>query len=317
MLHFRSFRNTDIPGLVDVWNESFIGRGCSQLRNCSILERYLFSKPFFAADGLIVALEDDQRVGFAHAGFGPNLRETGLSHQSGVLCVIGVRPMFRRRGIGSELLSRCEDYLQTKGAANLFAGPMKPLAPFYFGLYGGADLPGFLASDEAAAPFLEYNGYVAGDTCLVFQRALDEQVNIVDARFPNLRKKYSLRVMPRATIGTWWQEALLGPIDPLEFRIEETLTGRVAARCEVYEMEAFSWRWGVPSVGVQNIAVHDDIRRQGIGRFLLAQLLRYLQEQYFGLVEVQVMERNQAGVKLLRSLGFEQVDFGRQYKQAH
>ena len=43
------------------------------------------------------------------------------------------------------------------------------------------------------------------------------------------------------------------------------------------------------------------------------QLLRYLQEQYFGLVEVQVPERNESGTRLFKSLGFVQVDAGRAY----
>jgi ribosomal protein S18 acetylase RimI-like enzyme len=79
-------------------------------------------------------------------------------------------------------------------------------------------------------------------------------------------------------------------------------------------MEGFTWRWGVPSSGILSIQVREDLRRQGLGRFLVAQILRYLQEQYYGIIEVQVMERNQAAVKLFQSLGFEQVDFGRQYR---
>jgi len=80
-------------------------------------------------------------------------------------------------------------------------------------------------------------------------------------------------------------------------------------------METFSWTWGLPTVGVVNVEVLADLRRQGLAKFLLANLLRYLQEQYFALVEMQTAERNQVAVKLCRSLGFEQVDFGRTYRR--
>jgi ribosomal protein S18 acetylase RimI-like enzyme len=65
------------------------------------------------------------------------------------------------------------------------------------------------------------------------------------------------------------------------------------------------------------LQVREDLRRQGIAKFLMSQILRYLQEQYFGIVEIQSMERNQPAVKLIKSCGFEQVDFGRMYKLEH
>ena len=155
----------------------------------------------------------------------------------------------------------------------------------------------------------------ACDTCLVFQRRLDQPVNVTDVRFAGLRKKYDLRVVPRTSTATWWQECVLGPLEPLEFRLEEIGSGRPVARAEAWEMEGFSWRWGLPAVGIVNLVTRDDVRRQGLAKFLMVNLLRYLQEQYFGLVEVQSIERNQPTVKLFQSLGFEQVDFGRVYKR--
>jgi ribosomal protein S18 acetylase RimI-like enzyme len=317
VVQYRTFLNTDPPGLAEVWNEAFTGRGAAQLRNSAPLERHAFAKPYFDPKGLFVALEDDVRIGFAHAGFGPNNAETAISHAAGVTCIIGVRPQYRHQGVGSELLNRCEDYLRKGGAQTIYCGAVRPLNPFYFGIYGGSDQPGFLASDEAAAPFLEYNGYRAWDTCLVFQRRLDQPVNVVDGRFSALRRKYSMRVLPRVSIGTWWQECVLGTLEPLEFRLEEAVSNRVVARAEAWEMEGFSWRWGIPAAGITMLQVREDLRRQGIAKFLMAQILRYLQEQYFGIVEIQSMERNQPAVKLIKSCGFEQVDFGRMYKLEH
>jgi hypothetical protein len=52
-----------------------------------------------------------------------------------------------------------------------------------------------------------------------------------------------------------------------------------------------------------------------LAKFLVAYILRYLQDQYFGVVEVQTMQRNQPAVNLYGSLEFEQVDFGRVYRR--
>lgn len=315
MIHYRGFRNNDPPGLVEVWNDAFTGRGVVQLRHSSPLERYAFGKPYFDPAGLFVAEENGVRVGFAHAGFGPNPTEDALSTAAGVICLVGVRPSHQRQGIGTELLHRCETYLRDRGAQTLFAGPQRPLNPFYFGVYGGSDSPGFLASDLAAAPFFKARGYLPEGSCLVFNRNLNQPLSVVDTRFPAMRRAYEVRVLPRGGIANWWRECTLGPIEILEFRLEETATRKLAARAGVWEMEGFSWRWGVPAVGLLDLTVREDARRQGLGKYLLTSVLRYLQDQYFGVVEAQVAEHDQAGVKVLQSTGFAQVDVGRIYRK--
>src|ERR671923_2100899 len=70
VVQYRNYRNDDPPGLVEIWNETFLGRGCVQLRHGAALERFIFAKPYFEPAGLMVALDGPVRVGFAHAGFG-------------------------------------------------------------------------------------------------------------------------------------------------------------------------------------------------------------------------------------------------------
>jgi ribosomal protein S18 acetylase RimI-like enzyme len=290
---YRGFRNTDPPRLVEVWNEAFTGRGSIRLRNSSPLEQYVFAKPYFDPAGLILAEEDGACVGFVHAGFGANETGTAPAPACGVTCILGVRPSHRRRGIGSELLHRSEAYLRDRGAQALYAGPIRPRDPFYLGLYGGSDVPGYLTSDTAAEPFFTRHGYRPYQKCLVFQRRLDKPVNVVDGRFPVVRNRYDLQLGPRKEVGSWWQEASLGLIEPFDFVLAEKLTGRVAAQASVWEMEGFSWRWNQPSCGLSEISVRSDLLRQGLAKFLLTSVVRYLQEQFFGLVEIHVREENE------------------------
>lgn len=317
LLHYRTYCNFDPPGIVEVWNEAFAGRGAVQLKSAAPLEKFVFAKPYFDPAGLIIACDGPAVVGFAHCGFGPNKNETALATATGVICMLGVRSSHRGRGVGSGLLERSMAYLRTKGARQIYAGQARPLTPFYWGLYGGSDFPGFLASDAAAAPFFEYQGFGACETMLVFQRRLEASLDIVDVRFAAFRRRFNVRSLARTEVGSWWEESVLGPLEPIEFRVEDTVTNRLVALADVWEMEGFSWRWGVPSAGIIGVTVRDDMRRQGIGKYLLMHVLRYLQEQYFGIVEIQVSERNQSAVRLCQSLGFEQVDFGRQFRFEH
>ena len=315
MIQYRTFRNDDSPALVDIWNESFTGRGTYNLRSPSPLELWVFSKPYFDPEGLIIAESGGRAVGFVHAGFGPNAEQTALSHETGVTCMIAVHPAFRRHDVGGDLLRRSEAYLRDRGAKELLAGPMRPNNPFYFGLYGGSDSPGFLTSDWAAGPFFEQHGYRGWNTTLVFQRKLDQPLSIVDARFTALRRKYDVQILPRTVIGSWWQECVLGVLEPVEFRLEDRTNGQPAARAMIWEMKGYGSRWNYPAAGIIDIQVKAELRRQGLAKYLLTQLLRYLQDQYFGIAEVQTLERNQAACSLFRSLGFEQVDVGRCYRK--
>lgn len=312
---YRRFRNDDPPRLVEVWNEAFTNRGAVKLRHSSPLDNYVLSKPYFDPAGLILAEENRVCVGFAHAGFGPNAAQSALSRETGVTCLIGVRPGHRRRGVGSELLRRSEEYLTYAGANTLYAGPLRPLDPFYFGMYGGSEPPGFLASDVTAEPFFLRHGYQTHETCEVLQRQLIKPVNIVDGRFATLRQQYEVVFAPVSGVASWWQECVLGPLELIEFRLEEKPTGRAAARCRIWEMEGFSWRWQLPAVGIVEVEVREDLRRRGLAKFLVSQILRCLQDQFFGVAEVHVSQNNEAALRLFQGLGFDQVDVGKCYRK--
>jgi ribosomal protein S18 acetylase RimI-like enzyme len=315
VIQYRIFRNTDPPGLAMIWNEALPGRSGVRLRHGSLLENYVFSKPYFDPQGLIVAEEDHQFVGFVHAGFGPNQTQSALAQTDGVVSFIGVRPSYQHRGIGSELLARAEKYLIDAGAKSLYAGPMSPLCPFYFGLYGGSEMSGFVESDAEIGPFLARRGYRAIRTAFVFQRFLSQPLNLTDPRFPFLRRRFEVRIVPKTGADSWWQECVLGPVEVVDFRLEEKGTGQIAAKTSVWEMDGFSWRWNQSAVGIIDISVRDDLRRQGLGKFLLAHMLRYLQEQFFGIAEVHASEGNEPVMKLYESLGFEKVDAGHLYQK--
>jgi ribosomal protein S18 acetylase RimI-like enzyme len=316
VIYYRTFQNDDPPGLVRVWNEAFTGRGSVTLPTASALEEYVFAKPYFDPAGLVIALEDGEHVGFAHAGFGPNAGESSLSMSNGVVCAVGVRPGFRGRGIGAELLRRSEAYLAGRGATTIYAGPMRPFNPFYLGLYGGSESAGFLASDAVAEPFLARHGYLRHDTALVFQRRLEGAINVNDPRFLTVRRRFELVAQPRRGTGTWWQECTLGPIEVLDVLLRDKVSGTVAARAAAWEMLGFCQRWGAPAVGIMDLDVSPALRRQGLAKFVLVHLLRHVQEQFFSLVEVQANERNEPAVRLYRGLGFEQVDTGHTYRKA-
>lgn len=314
MITYRPFRNADAPGIAEVWNDAFVGRGAYQMRSPASVERWIASRLYFDPAGLTLAFDGERPVGFVLSGFGAEEGLGKINPAAGVTCLIGVVQDYRRRGIGTKLLRHSQRYLIEKGAKTLYAGAAKPNNPFGFGLYGGSDSPGFLTSDYDAAPFMEYHGYHGCGTTLVLQRKLEGGVNVADGRFSALRRKYDMQIIPKPSVAAWWDEMQYGVLEPVEFRLEDKLTGDPFVSVLVWEMEGYSWRWNTPSAGVLDIFTVESARRNGLAKFLLNQLLHYLQEQYFGIVETQLTERNHAALALFRSIGFERVDAGRAYK---
>jgi ribosomal protein S18 acetylase RimI-like enzyme len=290
---------------VEIWNEAFTGRGAVRLRNTSPLERFVFAKPIFDPAGLFVAEENNRRLGFAHAAM-TQADQPGV----GVICALGVRPETRRRGIGTELLRRCENYLRERGAKTLHAGPHWPFNPFYPGLYGGCDSPGFLASDPQAEPFFLRHQYEVSLKTLVMQRLLDQPMKIIDPRFAPHRQRFQVRACSPRSLHGYWKECILGFLDPLELQLEDKQAGTVAAVSLVWEMDLFGQRWNRPAIGIMGFEVEPKLRRLGIGKFLLSQLLRQVQEQYFEIAEVHLRQDNQPAIQFLKSLAFEHIDTG-------
>jgi len=316
VIQYRSFRNNDPPALTHLWNETFTGRAAAYLRQTAILEYFHLAKPYFDPAGLIVAEENNGLLGMVQAGFGPDESEHTLDYRRGIICLLGVHPMQRGRGIGKRLLERAEEYLRLRGALEIHAGPMAPLNPFTFGLYGGSQSPGFLESDGDLGPFLQKHGYERTATVQVYQRPLDKSLlTFVDTRLPMLRRRFELRTLTRRGSSTWFQECVRGPIDVIEVRLEEKGTGQLGGRLLVWEMDTFSVRWNEHAVGILDVDIREDLRRQGLGKLMLNQVLRFYHDQYFTLAEAQARNDNEAGIAMLKGLGFYTVDQGHQYKR--
>ncbi|MGL6096619.1 MAG: GNAT family N-acetyltransferase [Fimbriiglobus sp.] len=315
MISYRRFLNTDPPGLLEVWNDGLTGRGAFPLRTPGLFERWLFSKTYFDPNAVVIAEDAATKrvVGFALAGSGPNVELTGVDPTRGIIAFVVVRQDFRRKGIGRELVRRAETYLKEKGATELRFGSLAPNNPYGYGLYGGANSPGILASESTAAPFLRATGYVPATAVrAVMQKQLDAPLAVADPRFGALRKRYDVQFLLRgAAAGSWWQECVWGTLEPSELKVFDRLTGLPAARAVVWELEGFSWRWGCPSAGIYDVQVRPDLRRQGLAKLVLLDILRFLQEQFFGIAELHVPADDPAAVGLCKSLGFTQVDTGR------
>ena len=315
LIRFRPFRNADLPDLADIWRARAFERGLAQPMSADLFDQLVLAKPYFDREGLIVAVEDDRVVGFVHAAFGPSEDESTLSRQMGVICMLLVRPDYRRLGIGSTLLQLSEQYLRDAGAKVLYAGGIRPLNPFYLGLYGGSELPGVLDSDAEAQRRYEAAGYRAIDRCLIFQRDLSSFRPPVSREQLQIRRRTTVQVSHTRRPRSWWEACTQGWFERTGFDLLARDSGQQLASVTFWDMEPLASSWGVHAAGLTDLMVPADQRRQGLATFLLSEAFRQLQQHHVSLVEAQTMEHNRPAIALYESLGFQRVDQGNVYRK--
>ncbi len=316
MIRYRTFRNSDPPKLAALWRSASPQQANWRPLSSTLFEEFVTSKPYFDRTGLIVAEEGGQPVGFAHAGFGPTHDGSALSSNVGVMCMVVVAPTHRRRGIGRELMQRCEDYLRNKGAKEIYAGGIAPYVPFYWGFYGGSEPAGVMASDAAMQTLCKASGYELIRAYVLLSCRAQDFKSTVNRQQMTLKRSTQLDVQPDPSYTTWWQACTLGDFQSTRAALttkdsaHSRDSGQVLATSLWCTMDPASHREGGRSIGVLDVQVQGERRRQGIASYFLSEVMKQWFAQDFGVIETQVPDDNAAMLKLLSKLGFQEQDRG-------
>ena len=315
VIEYRHYRNSDPPRILTLWNQSGFARGGATGISHDLLDQLLFSQPYFDRRGLILACEDDRLVGMVHAGFGCNEHRTDLNPLDGVICQLLVHPERHRQGIGRELMDRAKRYLVEQGSTTIHAGPGPGRDPFYCGLYGGSESAGFLATDEDAAEFLASCGFEAAERFVVYQRPLElEAGEAVDFRSVQWKRQVRIEISAQNNDGDWWWNNRFGRLDYVRFRLLQKENDEVLASLTLIGLDQFIPKWNSRAIGLADIHVAENRRRQGLGRLLITETLRRLKQETISLVESHAIESDVALMGLLTSCGFQRIDAGTQYR---
>lgn len=315
MIGYRPFHNTDPPKIADLWNFGKLGPGAALEFPNDALDMLVLSEPYFDREGLILACDGTEVIGFIHAGFGPTADESGISTASGVICAVVVRMDYRRRGIGRELVARAEEYLRSKGAAEIFAGESGRRNPFYLGLYGGAESAGMLESDVNAAPFFTALGYLPAERYILMRRNIAEKNDPFDPRMLTVKRAMKFGVMDRPANATWWWMTRQGRFDSLTFVLVPNAGGPTPAEVTFWEMGLHAATRGERTAGITNLSVANSERRKGYAKSLLTEVIRRLRDELVTRVEVAIRDDNAPALNLFRALNFEEFDTGVVYRR--
>lgn len=311
MIRFRPFRNTDPPALVALWQSQPPTRGRFPRVTAQLLEHLVFSKIYFDAAGLLVAQQDEQLCGMAHAGFGPAPDGQSLSVQRGATAMLMVRPREDEQAIALELLHYSEKYLEHRGAEEIFGGAHGGLAPFYLGLYGGSELPGILESDERQVGWFRAAGYQVVSETSVLQRPLADFRPPMNRELLQLRRRLRVEATIDPPARAWWQACQMAQHEQTCIRLQATDGAGAAAELWCWNMEPLASSWGLHAAGLSQWELNEPSGdTAALERFLLSETLRHLQAQGVMMVETQVDSARRDRLAVLTELGFREIDRG-------
>ncbi len=315
MIHYRTFLNGDPPRLAEIWRGCAGRGGLAQPVSTAMIEQLVLAKQYFDREGLILAFDDERPIGFAHAGFGPNEIESALSTDLGVTLLVLVVAHPEQEAIAARLLELCEEYLRRRGAKVLYGGGIRPLNPFYWGLYGGSEPPGVLDSDSESQALFRMHGYREIDRTVVLHRDLIGFRPVVDRQQMQIRRSADVEAIPDPLATSWWDACVMSPNERIQFRLRSRTSGEPIASATFWNMEPLATGRGVRTGGLIDVQVEPPFQRQGYATFLLGEAMRQLQEQTIAAVEAQTMVHNTASLAMYRKLGFQQMDSGAVFRK--
>jgi ribosomal protein S18 acetylase RimI-like enzyme len=308
--HFRSFRNGDPPALAELWNRGVPESGTARPLRGHEFDSHLIERPYFECEGLIVAERDGLIVGYAHAGFGPDM-PVGRPHQFdralGTIAMLVVEPGPEDPELEQGLISRAESYLRSRGATVIFAGGMFPLNPFYWGVYGGSECAGILAAHHAFHRAVRCARFEPVGTTVLLEADLSAP-ETRDPRSALLRRKARIEVTEDVLPAHWWEALAIGEFRPTRYRLISRTDETELARATTWDMAWFGRLDGVSRIGLIAVDVTEGHRRKGFGRHLVSEILRQARGEMVGAVAVQTSSTNLPALALYESLGFRCVE---------
>lgn len=169
-VNIRTYRGGDESRIVSVWNDALL----QDPIDMRMFARRVLCDANFSPQGLIIAEEDGEIIGFALAIERKiPLWGADLEPDQGWITAFAVHPARRRRGVGRALFEAAEAFLKQRGKKDVL---ISPYAPNYFwpGIDANAYPDGF--------SFLKDQGYVTLYTPISMDKNLVSYVYPADAQ---------------------------------------------------------------------------------------------------------------------------------------
>lgn len=315
MYEIRPFRNSDLAGLVSVWNRWMTGPNVAVPITTGEYDQFVLSRPYFEASSLLVAvdLQSNAIQGFAHCGFGPEEPAKycmSLNRELGTIALVCSPP---DRDLTYALVKAGVDCLKMAGAKVVYAGGRYPLNPFYWGLYGGSEFSGVLETQPMVIQVLaEQSFQECGQTVLLeFDLARPAPRHVKNAI---LRRDCRVELEDETKFKCRWTELALETFLPMTVDVTDKQKGKEIASASLWPMSLYGRRTGQSRIGLIDVHVHPDCRRKGYGRLLLSEAIKSAAELSYDVLCVQTDAANTAAIDFYENSGFVRAGSARLFR---
>lgn len=305
----RSYRNTDTASICEVWNGHHTGLAVGPISSIHF-ELTVLAKPYFVAENLLVATENDVMRGFLHLSNATTADLAEADFKRGVLCALCVVPGEDEAEIAAALLLRADQLLAKSEVASCATRVMPPDCPFYLGLGAGDSMMGITTADQRTYGWLVKAGWVPHMATSGWELVLDTFHPPVDRLQIQIRRTAHVDRLLDEPLLPWRQACLLGHTEPTGFQLTLRSEGTVVQELLAWSVgqelmtapDSIVWLWPIEVSGSKQNS--DQLV------FLLSESLRQMAEDRVEVVRTYSDSAKILVTSVLTRLGFRNANSG-------
>ena len=333
----RTFRNTDVAQLCDVWNahNSVLGPECTidllRLELCSL------AKPFFCEADLLVAEQEGSVVGWIHLAGLPNEDLSDLEPGAGAIAALCVVPGGDEDQTAAELLKAADQIFAERQILQYAFRPILPKSAFYLGCGPAGSMIGLTSTEVRIRRWLMQSNFKARCPTNVWELDLGAFQPPIDRQQIQIRRSAQVNRGVDEPYLPWWQACLLGHTEPNAFQLTHRIEKRVLHEILFWTVASelqttpgsVAWMWPVslppssePSSSVPTPASRGTLAAPSSGDleadrlvFLVGESLREFQNDRLDSVRTVSAANDLKMSGLLRRLGFTSIESGVEFEK--
>jgi ribosomal protein S18 acetylase RimI-like enzyme len=172
-----------------------------------------------------------------------------------------------------------------------------------------------LASDPKTQALFEAHGYQPAERSVIVNRDLGQFRPVVDRQQMQIRRHTAVSTIVDPPAASWWEACVFEPFERAKVVLSARDGGTVLASAIYWNMETMASVWGVRAIGIVDLMVGEQKKRQGHASYLLGDTLRQFHQQGIALAEARVDLENAPALALFAKLGFTEVDRAVRYRK--
>lgn len=136
----------------------------------------------------------------------------------------------------------------------------------------------------------------------------------VSFRLTMIRRKWELLRSDLPKPCPWWWCARYGRLDSCYCQLIPRGGGTPVAGLTVVGLGLYAHTWHEQAIGISDLWVTEDQRRQGYGQTLLVEVIKWLRQEVVTAITANIPESDAAAQAVFRTSGFQTIDRGVVYR---